>query len=323
MNGNVPFSNATAPSGPSATNISHADSQILRALDLIYDARSTNEHRQDATRYLEQVKSQDDAPYHGYILAANKTYPVAVRHYGLSLLESAIRQRWAEYSGEQSDALREWVLKLAQRVAKDDPLLIRNKVAQLWVEIAKRSWALDWMDMDELLVRIWGGSIAQKELVLEVLETLSETSFGKEDTMTALRGPELSKACVEIFTPAQVMLEHFPTRDTSINVRFGQEGWLSRISELLNWYNTEARHDKELQACATKALSTLKSVIHWVMLKAISATLCMQRISECLTVPDSDMQLVSVFHIACKFLLTYQLGCCRSPLHTVRSSPLY
>ena len=303
MNGNPLISNATALGGPSATETSHADAQILRALNLVYDARSTNEHRQDATRYLEQVKSHDDAPYHGYILAANKSHPAVVRHYGISLLESAIRQRWTEYSGEQSDALREWVLKLAQSVAKDDPLFIRNKIAQLWVEIVKRSWVLDWMDMDELLVRIWGGSAAQKELVLEVLETLSENSFGKEDTTTALRGPELSKACVEIFTPAQVMLDHFPRRDTSINVRFGQEGWLSRISELLSWYNREARHDYELQACAIKALSTLKSVIHWVILKAISATLCMQRISECLTVPNPEMQLVSVSHIFCMSLL--------------------
>ena len=292
MNGSSSISNATSPGGPPAIDTSHADGQILRALNLIYDARSTNEHRQDATRYLEQVKSQDDAPYHGYMLAAKKSHPAAVRHYGISLLENAIRQRWAEYSGEQSDALREWVLKLAQSVAKDDPPFIRNKIAQLWVEIAKRSWVLDWMDMDELLVRIWGGSTAQKELVLEVLETLSENSFGKEDTTTALRGPELSKACVEIFTPAQVMLDHFPRRDTSINVRFGQEGWLFRISEFLNWYNRDARHDNDLQTCAIKALSTVKSVVHWVILKAISATLCMQRISECLTVPNPEIQLV-------------------------------
>lgn len=296
MNGNGPpatFSDDHRPAH--AADISESDGQILRALELVYDPRTSKEHRDDASRFLEQVKSQSDAPARGYVLAANKSHPAVVRYYGLSLLEDPIRHRWADYSGEQNIALREWVLKLAQSVTSEDPVFIRNKIAQLWVEVAKRSWVLDWMDMDEALVKLWGGSIVQKEMVLEVLETLSENSFGKEDTTTALRGNDLSKACVEIFTPAQVMAEHFPKRDTGIHVRFGHEGWLSRISELLSWCYTGGRNDAELETCAVKALSTLKSVIHWVILKAVAATLCIERICECLTVPDHAMQLVSGF----------------------------
>ncbi|MCJ1398650.1 hypothetical protein MMC11_001851 [Xylographa trunciseda] len=295
MNGtNLPSNGGDHNRAYQAADASHTDAQILRALELIYDPRSSNEHRQDASHYLEQIKAQDQAPNHGYVLAANKLHSSVVRHYGLSLIENAIRYRWTGYTAEQSLALREWVLKLAQSVAQEDPVFIRNKIAQLWVEIAKRSWVLDWMDMDELLVRLWNGSVCQKELVLEILETLSENSFGKEDTTTALRGTELSKACVEIFTPAQIMIDHFPRRDTSINVRFGGEGWLFRISELLRWYNQEGQNNPELQTCAVKALSTLKSVIYWVILKAIATTNCIQRICESLTLSNQAMQLVAV-----------------------------
>ncbi|MCJ1390853.1 hypothetical protein MMC18_003714 [Xylographa bjoerkii] len=294
MNGSAFTSNGGDHSNVYQADISHTDTQILRALELIYDPRSSNEHRQDASQYLEQIKAQDQAPNHGYILAANKSHSPVVRHYGLSLLEDAIRHRWTTYTAGQSLALREWVLKLAQSVAKEDPVFIRNKIAQLWVEIAKRSWVLDWMDMDELLVRLWNGSVCQKELVLEVLETLSENSFGKEDTTTALRGTELSKACVEIFTPAQIMIDHFPRRDTSINVRFGGEGWLFRISELLRWYGQEGQNNPELQTCAVKALSTLKSVVYWVILRAIATTNCIQRICESLTMSNQAMQLIAV-----------------------------
>ena len=295
MNSTALTANGGDHSNAHQADTSYTDTQILRALELIYDPRSSNEHRQDASQYLEQIKAQDQAPHHGHILAANKSHAPVVRHYGLSLLEDAIRHRWTGYTAKQSHALREWVVKLAQGVAQEDPVFIRNKIAQLWVEIATRSWVLDWMDMDELLVRLWDGSICQKELVLEVLETLSENSFGKEDTITALRGNELGKACVEIFTPAEIMIHHFPKRDTSINVRFGGEGWLFRISNLLHWYSQEGQNNPELQTCAVKALSTLKSVVYWIILRAIATTNCIQRIFESLTMSNQAMQLVSWF----------------------------
>ncbi|MCJ1432586.1 hypothetical protein MMC27_001943 [Xylographa pallens] len=294
MNSSDLTSNGGDHSGAHQADTSYTDTQILRALELIYDPRSSNEHRQDASQYLEQIKAQDQAPNHGYILAANRSHPPVIRHYGLSLLEDAIRHRWPGYTPKQSLALREWVVKLAQGIAQEDPVFIRNKIAQLWVEIATRSWVLDWMDMDELLVGLWAGSVCQKELVLEVLETLSENCFGKEDTTTALRGTELGKACVEIFTPAEIMVRHFPKRDTSINVRFGGEGWLFRISALLRWYSQEEQNNPELQACAVKALSTLKSVVYWIILRAIATTNCIQRIFECLTMSNQAMQLVAV-----------------------------
>ena len=295
MNGSALAANSDDYSSARQTDASYTDTQILRALELIYDSRSSNEHRQDASQYLEQVKAQDQAPNHGYILAANKSHPPVVRHYGLSLLGDAIRHRWMGFTAEQSLALRAWVVKLAQGVAQEDPVFIRNKIAQLWVEIATRSWVLEWMDMDEQLVRLWTGSACQKELVLEILETLSENSFGKEETTTALRGSELGKACVEIFTPAQIMIDHFPSRDTSINVRYGDDGWLVRISDSLRWYNQEGHNNPGLQTCAVKALLTLKSVVYWIMLRAIATTDCIQRIFECLTMSNQAMQLVSPF----------------------------
>lgn len=320
MNGNPPPATFSDDHHPAhAANIKETDGQILRALELVYDPRTSKEHRDDASRFLEQLKSQSEAPAHGYVLAANKSHPAVVRHYGLSLLEDPIRRRWADYSSEQGAALREWVLKLAQRASREDPLFIRNKIAQLWVEVAKRSWALDWMDMDEALVKLWGGSIVQKELVLEVLETLSENSFGKEDTTTALRGNDLGKACVEIFTPAQVMADHFPKRDTSIHVRFGREGWLLRISELLSWCYNGGQDNTELQTCAIKALSTLKSVFYWVILKAVAATSCVPRVCECLTVSNQAMQLVSG-SLATNTVLDSdnRIGSCRGSIHALQ-----
>ena len=270
-----------------------SDAQILRALELIYDPRSSNVLRQDASQYLEQMRSQAEAPYRGYLLATDKSKPQIVRHYGLSLLEHAVHYRWSEYSEEQSRAVREWTLKLAQSVTDQDPLFIRNKIAQVWVDIAKRSWALDWMDMDELLVRLWAGSLVQKELVLVILETLSDNSFGREDITTGLRGNDLNKACVEIFTPATILAEHFPTREVGVGVRHGQEGWISRISDLLSWCNSVGHTAKGLETCVIEALSVLRSVAGWAILGALTYTRCVQNICDSLLANNERIQLVT------------------------------
>ena len=298
MNSTTDFEAGSATNGNQSLDNSSAsiesNAQIIRALELIHDPRSSNVLRQDASRYLEQMRSQAEAPYHGYILANNKSHSAVGRHYGLSLLEYAIQHRWTNYSEEQSRALRDWMLKLAESVSRDDPLFIRNKIAQLWVDIAKVSWGLDWVDMDELLVRLWGGSLTQKEFVLLVLETLSDDSFGREDVTTGLRGNELNKACVEIFTPADILVHHFPTREKGLNVRFGEEGWILRISNLLSWCTEQVHTNEELQSCTIRALSVLRSVAGWAILKALTSTRCINHIINSLLAHNGRTQLVGI-----------------------------
>jgi exportin-5 len=270
------------------------NAQVLQALEIIHDPRSTNSLRQTASQYLDEVKSDKEAPYRGFILASTRSQAPVVQHYGLGLLGHAIRHRWADYTVDQRTALRDWVLELAQSVVDTDPLYIRNKVAELWVETAKRSWILEWMNMDEFLVRLWDGSVTQKLLVLSILETLSEDIFGHEDTVAALRGTELNRACVDIFTPAMVLVEQFPSRETSINVRYGEDGWLSRIGNMLDWSIGDGKINDMQRDCAVKGLSTLRSAVSWVIPKAIVSTNSLQRICGCLAASDMSVQLVGL-----------------------------
>lgn len=286
-----------------------SNAQILHALEVIHNPRSANLLRQEASQFLEQVKLDNEAPYHGFTLASSKAQPAVMRHFGLSLLDHAIRDQWVDYSLDQRTALRDWVLRLSEDVSAEDPLFIRNKIVEIWVEVAKRSWVLEWMNMDEHLARLWNGSIVQKLLVLTVLETLSEDVFANEDSTAGLRNTDLSRACVEIFTPATFLIEQFPSRDASINVRFGEEGWLSRIGDLIDSCTDQTPIDDQKQACTISSLSTLKSAISWVIPKALIATRTLQRICECLAVPNMPIQLVSIIPlILLSFIYTISHG---------------
>jgi exportin-5 len=79
-----------------------------------------------------------------------------------------------------------------------------------------------------------------------------------------------------------------------MELRFGEEGWLARISELLGWCVQGDQISEEKRACAIKALSALKSVVHWSILDSLATTRCVQRICETLTRPSPPLQLVSL-----------------------------
>ncbi|KAI9643694.1 karyopherin [Ciborinia camelliae] len=269
--------------------------RIQEALELVHNPYSSNQARQQASSFLENVKTEDEAPYHGFVLACDKHQEPVVRHYALSLIEHAIKHKWAAYSEAQASALRQWIIELSENLDQDDPLYLRNKTAQIWVEAAKRSWGSEWTDMDKLLVKLWElpGPVVHKEFVLFVLETLSDEVFNGEDAVTILREGVLSKACVEIFTPAVVLSEAFPNRQLGTVLRHGNEGWLVRIGGLLGQCLQLDISSPEYQSCAVKVLAVYKSVVPWTVPRAISSAQCVQYMCKCLATSSTPVQLVS------------------------------
>jgi exportin-5 len=270
-------------------------SEIHEALKVVHSPYSPNQARQEAQAFLEEVKSLAEAPSHGFSLAFNKPQEPIVRHYGLSLLEHAVKHKWEEYGPEHREYLRTWVLQLAETISADDPTYLRNKIAQLWVEVAKRAWVAGWMDMDHLLVRLWRASDSPipKQFVLQILETLSDEIFNGDDAVVALREGALSKACVEIFTPADVLAEAFPNRQAGPDVRCEDEGWLKRITQLISEsLSSGIEQSEDIRACVVKALNVLNSVVPWAIPKALNAVGCRPVMCSCLATPSVPVQKV-------------------------------
>jgi len=286
--------------GDGANSNGNADNttlpRIYDALQLIYNPHSSNQARQEAQAFLESVKAVDQAPSIGFELASTPSNSPIVRHYGLSLLEDAIKHKWATYTVDQAGYLRNWVLQLADKVSRDDPLFLRNKVALLWVEVAKRCWVGEWMDMDEMLMQLWRtpGPTVHKELVLYILETLSDEVFSGDDAVVALREGLLSKACVDIFTPAAVLAEAFPSRQAGPEVRSGGEGWLNRVADLLkDCLGGDVKNDDAVRTCAVRSLAVLYSLMPWAVPKAIIASGCVPSMCTGLAASHVVVQKVS------------------------------
>lgn len=288
-------------------------SKIQEALEAIHNPYSSNDARRQAQDFLEQIKDNAEAPMQGFNLASDKSQPPVVRHYALSLLEHAIRYRWSSYNDEQTTAVRDWVVQLGQSISAGDPAYIRNKTAQLWVDVAKRCWGGEWLDMDSMLVQLWEvpDSAVHKELVMFILETLSDEVFVGDDSVVALREGVLSKACVEVFTSTAVLVEAFPNRQAGPNVRHGHDGWLLRISRFLELCLAANPEDNtEVKTCVIKGFSVFLSLMPWAIPKAVANASCVRVMCAGLASPVSEIQKVRAIcpHIwtYCHIQLTYQ-----------------
>ncbi|KAK1139975.1 karyopherin [Aspergillus melleus] len=266
---------------------------IVRALELIHSPSSTNDLRREALTFVESQKESKSAARNGFLLASGANQNPLVRYFGLGLLDHVLRHT-SFTASEQVLALKDLVLKLAESIRPEDPPYIRNKIPQLWAEVAKRSWGLDWIDMDQTLFQFWEASLVHKELVLSVLETLSEDIFYREDTVSSLRGTDLNRALVEIFTPLSVFEEFYPKREHHVELRYGTDSWLARISEFLQYCIENLQNSKQAKDAALKALATLKSVLVWAIPKAIISSNCVPTIAMALTCNDEQVLLAAV-----------------------------
>ncbi|KAJ5455108.1 hypothetical protein N7475_010229 [Penicillium sp. IBT 31633x] len=266
---------------------------IIRALQLIHNPTSSNDIRKEASQFVESLKDSESAARNGFLLASRMEHEPVVRYFGLTLLDHVLRQ-YNFTNPEEAKTLRVMILQLAEHIRPEDPAYFRNKISQLWTEAAKKTWGLDWMDMDDNLVQFWGASLVHKELVLAVLEALSEDVFFREDIASSLRGGELNRSLIEIFTPAGIV-EQITGEKSQVTIpRCGTEGWLVRICEFLDNCVQNISSSEQARDAALKALATLRSALSWSLFKAVITSQVIPTIFRALPCQDDQVLLAAV-----------------------------
>ncbi|KAK9467789.1 armadillo-type protein [Lipomyces arxii] len=272
--------------------------RISQALLTIHNPTVDNDARRQAQEFLDTVKNEPEAPLWGYECAISEPLrPDQVRHYGLSLLEHAIRQHYASYDLQRQLALRNWVVELATRVRSTDAYYLREKIATLWVSVATRSWGSgpsEWADMDEILVRMWNLNPAAREMSLAIFRTLFEDVFMLDDPVAGKRAGTLSAQCIEVLTDEGVLQREYDTRNEEITrLRFGTEGWLIRWSRLLGECLDRGAQDSETESFAIKVLQSLKTCLIWALPSAIREADLLNRISQALTIDNIKVKTLA------------------------------
>ncbi|ANZ78028.1 BA75_04670T0 [Komagataella pastoris] len=242
-------------------------SQIVAALEVIYSMTSSNDQRRQAQEFLEKIKLEEQSPYWGYQLALpDNNNEFVVRHFGLNLLQSAISNDLESYDSTKRLAIRHWIVECANKVTPQDPHYIKEKVAHLWVSVAKRCWgthllrtsptpssintkdkvtevALDniqltedekldsWISMDKDLLNLWTLNEVTRELALVIFRTLFEDIYLLDDPIAASRQMILTSLGAEIVTSEAILNLKFVPTESVRQFRAESQGWLLRWAE--------------------------------------------------------------------------------------------
>lgn len=305
--------------------------QILRALEVVHEPRSSNSERQEAQAYLETIKLNDESPFWGFQLALpenyNKNY--IVRHFGLSLLQHAVTKKFHTFDRTRALAVREWIVTLSSKTLEDDPHYVKEKLAFLWASVAKRVWGCylvkspetdeesekpvskddtedGWSSMDADLWELWHASTQTRELSLVILRTLFEDVYLLDDPVASKRTAILNQLSVLIVTPNSVLeLIYEPNPNISVCKHLA-EGWFSVWSKfLLEVLSTNEFASSSVQLFVPKILSTFKTCLHWVQPSVLRNENIMNTLINILTVPDLKLKTLAVDCLHILFTRTY------------------
>lgn len=258
--------------------------EIKHALNTVHNPRSQSAQRLEAQQYLESLKQNPLCALIGWELNSNGDDGVVrdeyMRHYGLTLLEYAIRYQFQDFDEQKRLAVRQWVMQLAFGIQANDPHFIREKIAYLVVSIAKRVWGLDtrvtiesddvaptdgWIELDAQLLELWTRGGVHLELSLSVLRYLFEDVFLLDDPVASGRMNALSTQCIEITASKPDLQVLYSARASELEklrgAQFSDEGWLARWAAAL-----ETTEDQKLYL---KLVETIKATLEWVPIVSI------------------------------------------------------
>lgn len=252
-------------------------------------------------KFLESIKAEKNCALYGYQLANGTVSDQGiVRHFGLGLLEFCIRCNFRDYEENERATIRDWVIDLAVGVDMGDAHYIKEKIAFLWVALAKRVWGLDvegkdgWFNMDSVLLEMWNNSPATKELSILIFKTLFEDMYLLDDPVAAKRGAVLNAQCIEIVTSEQDLRATYESRVESLErLRSDSVGWLNRWSNLLGECLQSGLADGTTESFAVKLLETMKNCLYWVFPLAVRNANLLERLSVALTTNNIRVRILA------------------------------
>lgn len=284
-------------------------SQINAALETVHNPGSTSAQRHEAQSFLETLKSREDTALIGWKLnteTINNAPPSGfVKHFGLTLLEACVSFQFHLFDDAKRFAVREWISQLAFQLQDEDPYYIREKIAYLWVSVAKRVWGLDtrvnaeagdvaptdgWTNMDNQLLELWNrDSLVPKELSLSILRNLFEDVYLLDDPVASKRMSVLSSQTIEIVASQSDLAEIYAVRAPQLEqlraTSNNGEGWL------LRW--TSAVPNTENPKLLLRLMETIKATLKWIPTVSILSSHVMDVIVKTVKHTDPNIRIVA------------------------------
>ncbi|CAG8639436.1 10452_t:CDS:10 [Cetraspora pellucida] len=290
-------------------------SRIIQALDIIHSPFASNEVRLEAHQYCNSIKDNPNAPIFGHLLALKENgQSDVVRHFGLQLLENTIRYKWIDgiYGDSEREQIKQAIINLVQKGTHDiliEKQFIKEKVAKLFADVARREWPTRWADMNSLLRSLYAYSPTTQELTLMIFRYL-----GKES--------DLRDSLTCIIASYNILRERYPdgmkgdstsSRKDEIIIMQGEpdsEGWLMlwvrSLEQLLNEWKRQSTSSVIYKKLIVATLSTIAIYVEWIISRSIVETNVLLVACESLLSDCHEIRMAAIECITAIFSRTFQ-----------------
>ncbi|KAJ1744327.1 karyopherin [Coemansia sp. RSA 1821] len=299
--------------------------RAVQALELVYAPDTPAEDRKAAETVCQQLKDDAQAPTYGIYLATNSNgFAPQVRHFGLQLLEHAIKHRFSAGKSRGKMTVEElcqiraqiWELVFASCAGDGtrEPQYIREKLVTIMTMVIIRLWpSMQWTDLSAQLMHLYMQSIAHREMALRIWQTLGEEMLVYDrDAMATVRKHELTNGLVGALLPKSAVMELYPNgyrmttdsspstdgngaksgkRATLILLEPGnEEGWIMRWAQhTIEVAQQTGELSDQQELLLTSLVDTIATFLDWMPIKAIVATSLVARLSQLLNGVRSDL----------------------------------
>uniref|UniRef100_A0A8C9U474 Exportin 5 n=1 Tax=Scleropages formosus TaxID=113540 RepID=A0A8C9U474_SCLFO len=254
--------------------------QLIKAVNVMMDAESSQRYRLEALKFCEEFKEQCPFCVPCGLQLADKSQSPVVRHFGLQILEHVIKFRWNTMPQQEKVQLKNCAMGLLSNGTHfilEEESHIKDALSRIIVEMIKREWPQQWPDMLKELEDLSKLGESQTELVMLILLRLAE------DVITFQTLPSQRR------------------KDIQHTLTQNMDSILSFLLTILQLNVDEYRRLKsdpsqELKARAhsrvgVATLNTLAGYIDWVALVHITNEQCRLMEILCLLLSETELQL--------------------------------
>ncbi|KAJ2658784.1 karyopherin [Coemansia sp. RSA 1200] len=303
--------------------------QVVYMLQLVHNADTPEGQRKEAQEFCQRLKDSPEAMRHGIELAsmvsASSGLPPQAQHFGLQLIEHAIRHHWRRNTSSKGKSLsaggmletddmlqlRDQMWRLIfEACEQGTAAYIKEKLVSVMVQLIIRLWpSIQWCNLSNQLMQLYVSSSttssAHREMALSIWRTLGEEMFVYDrDAMATVRKTDLINGIVGALLPKSVVVELYPTGyrmsgDVRDDIGNGNSNGkkaapLPIVLEAGNedgWLLRWAAHTSDgavNEQVLVALVDTIGVFMDWVPVKALSTTQVVPRLASLLQTSSSD-----------------------------------
>uniref|UniRef100_A0A673BL19 Importin N-terminal domain-containing protein n=1 Tax=Sphaeramia orbicularis TaxID=375764 RepID=A0A673BL19_9TELE len=263
-----------------ADQVSTMCEQLVKAVNVIMDAETSQIYRLEALKFCEEFKETSSLCVPCGLKLADKGHSAVVRHFGLQVLEHVIKFRWNNMQQQEKVQLKECAMQLLSNGTHsilEEESHIKDVLSRITVEMIKREWPQHWPDMLKEMEALTSQGESQTELVMLILLRLAEDVITFQTLPTQRR-----RDIQQTLTQNMDSVFSFMMAILHVNVE--------------NYRKMKGSSGQELQArahcrVAVAALNTLAGYIDWVSLVHITNNNCQLLEMLCLLLSEPELQL--------------------------------